>query len=106
MEPADVVRGALAPLGNRPPPRPAAADRKAEAMFRSMSRGEVIELMSGITGQLVPAGAVGTSVLTVTAADIGRMRDQLFFEGPERNRRLSRFWVLLVLAGVISRRRV
>jgi uncharacterized hydrophobic protein (TIGR00271 family) len=41
-------------------------------------------------------------VLTVTAADIGRMRDQLFFEGPERNRRLSRFWVLLVLAAVIA----
>lgn len=41
-------------------------------------------------------------MLTVTAADIGRMRDQLFFEGAERNRRLSRFWVLLVLAAVIA----
>jgi len=30
------------------------------------------------------------------------MRDQLFFEGPERSRRLSRFWVLLVLAAVIA----
>jgi hypothetical protein len=25
--------------------------------------------------------------------DITRMRDQLFFDGPERNRRLSRFWL-------------
>ena len=30
------------------------------------------------------------------------MRDQLFFEGPERSRRLSRFWVLLVLAALIA----
>ena len=30
------------------------------------------------------------------------MRDQLFFEGPERSRRVSRFWVLLVLAAVIA----
>ena len=35
-------------------------------------------------------------------ADIKRMRDQLFFEGPERNRRLSRFWLLLPLAAVIA----
>jgi len=34
--------------------------------------------------------------------DIARMRDQLFFEGPERNRRLSRFWLLLPLAAVIA----
>ena len=34
--------------------------------------------------------------------DITRMRDQLFFEGPERNRRLSRFWLLLPLAAVIA----
>ncbi len=30
------------------------------------------------------------------------MRDQLFFEGPERNRRLSRFWLLLPLSAVIA----
>ena len=30
------------------------------------------------------------------------MRDQLFFDGPERNRRLSRFWLLLPLAAVIA----
>ena len=35
--------------------------------------------------------------------DIKRMRDQLFFEGPERNRRLSRYWLLLLpLAAVIA----
>jgi len=34
--------------------------------------------------------------------DVTRMRDQLFFEGPERNRRLSRFWLLLPLAAVIA----
>ena len=38
----------------------------------------------------------------VTDADILRMRDQLFFEGPEERRRLSRFWVLLVLAAIIA----
>src|SRR5215467_4854153 len=30
------------------------------------------------------------------------MRDQLFFEGPERNRRLSRYWLLLPLSAVIA----
>jgi uncharacterized hydrophobic protein (TIGR00271 family) len=34
--------------------------------------------------------------------DINRMRDQLFFEGPERNRRLSRYWLLLPLSAVIA----
>jgi hypothetical protein len=34
-------------------------------------------------------------------ADIKRMRDQLFFEGPERYRRLSRCW-LLPLSAVIA----
>jgi uncharacterized hydrophobic protein (TIGR00271 family) len=38
----------------------------------------------------------------LTEADITRMRDQLFFEGPERDRRLSRFWLLLPLAAVIA----
>ncbi|WP_426573461.1 DUF389 domain-containing protein [Aquihabitans sp. McL0605] len=35
-------------------------------------------------------------------ADMVRMRDQLFFEGDDVSRRLSRFWMLLVLAGVIA----
>jgi uncharacterized membrane protein len=34
--------------------------------------------------------------------DIKRMRDQLFFEGLERNRRLSRYWLLLPLSAVIA----
>ena len=38
----------------------------------------------------------------LTNADIARMRDQLFFEGPDRNRRLSRYWLLLPLAAVIA----
>ena len=35
-------------------------------------------------------------------ADISRMRDQLFFEGPEHGRRLGRFWLLLPLSAVIA----
>lgn len=38
----------------------------------------------------------------VTADDVVRMRDQLFFEGDERGRKLSRFWLLLCLAAVIA----
>jgi uncharacterized membrane protein len=38
----------------------------------------------------------------LTEVDIKRMRDQLFFEGPERNRRLSRYWLLLPLSAVIA----
>jgi len=34
------------------------------------------------------------------------MRDQLFFEGPERNRRLSRYWLLLPLSAVIAAARL
>jgi uncharacterized hydrophobic protein (TIGR00271 family) len=34
--------------------------------------------------------------------DVARVRDQVFFEGPERGRRLSRFWMLLLLAAVIA----
>jgi uncharacterized hydrophobic protein (TIGR00271 family) len=39
---------------------------------------------------------------TVTATDLDRMRDQLFFDGPEVGRKQSRFWVLLLLAGAIA----
>ena len=42
------------------------------------------------------------AVTGVTHADVEQMREQLFFEGPERNRRLSRYWLLLLLAGVIA----
>jgi uncharacterized hydrophobic protein (TIGR00271 family) len=34
--------------------------------------------------------------------DIQRMRDAVFFEGPEVRGRLSRFWILIVLASVIA----
>ena len=37
-----------------------------------------------------------------TEVDIKQMRDQLFFEGPERSRRLSRYWLLLLLSAVIA----
>ncbi len=53
MEPADVVRDALAALGATPSIAAGASNRAAEAMFRGMPRREVIELMSGITSQLV-----------------------------------------------------
>lgn len=38
----------------------------------------------------------------VMVADVERMRDALFFDGPDQHRRLSRFWVLLILAGAIA----
>lgn len=39
---------------------------------------------------------------TLTTEDISRMRDQLFYEGPRRSSKVSRFWLLLVLAAVIA----
>ncbi len=57
MEPADVVRDALAALGTTPSIAAGAANRAAEATFRSMSRRDVIELMSRITSRLVPPDA-------------------------------------------------
>ena len=33
---------------------------------------------------------------SLTQLDIQQMRDQVFFEGPERKRRLSRYWLLLL----------
>jgi hypothetical protein len=41
-------------------------------------------------------------VTSLTQVDIKQMRDRLFFEGPERNRRLSRYWLLLLLSAVIA----
>jgi len=38
----------------------------------------------------------------VTDADVQRMRAQLFFEGPDVGRKLSRYWLLLLLSGVIA----
>jgi len=57
MEPAAVVRDALAALGTTPSLAAGAANRAAEARFRSMDRRDVIELMRGITSQLVPPDA-------------------------------------------------
>lgn len=37
-----------------------------------------------------------------TNADVARMRSQLFFEGDDLGRRLTRFWLLLLLAAVIA----
>jgi uncharacterized membrane protein len=34
--------------------------------------------------------------------EIRRMRDAVFFEGPDVRQRLSRFWILIVLASVIA----
>jgi hypothetical protein len=51
------VRDALAALGTTPSIAAGAANRAAEAMFRGMDRRAVIELMSGITSQLVPPPA-------------------------------------------------
>jgi uncharacterized hydrophobic protein (TIGR00271 family) len=41
-------------------------------------------------------------VTSLTEADIQQMRDQVFFEGAERRRRLSRYWLLLLLSTVIA----
>jgi uncharacterized hydrophobic protein (TIGR00271 family) len=38
----------------------------------------------------------------VTADDLTRMRDNLFFEGPDVQKRLSKFWILLALSAVIA----
>jgi uncharacterized hydrophobic protein (TIGR00271 family) len=38
----------------------------------------------------------------LTADDLARMRSQLFFEGPDLRRRLSRYWLLLPLSAVIA----
>ncbi len=55
MEPLDVVRDALAALGTTPSIAAGAANRAAEAFFRSLPRRDVIEMMSSITKDLVPA---------------------------------------------------
>ncbi len=39
---------------------------------------------------------------TVNATDLTRMRAELLFTGPEASRKLSRFWVLLVLSAIIA----
>ena len=56
LTPSDVVRDALASLGQEPSVVPGVANRGAAAMFRGMERREVIEMMSSITSRLGPAG--------------------------------------------------
>jgi short-subunit dehydrogenase len=54
MEPADVVREALAALGDGPNVVPGEANRQGAAMLAQMPRGQAVELMSGITRGLLP----------------------------------------------------
>ena len=41
-------------------------------------------------------------MLSVTADDIVRMKDALFFDGEQSHRKLTKFWTLLPLAAVIA----
>jgi uncharacterized hydrophobic protein (TIGR00271 family) len=41
-------------------------------------------------------------VFSITEQDLSRMRTQLLFDGADRAAKFSRFWTLLVLAGVIA----
>jgi hypothetical protein len=41
-------------------------------------------------------------VTCLAQVDIEQMRDQVFFEGPERRRQLSRYLLLLLLSAVIA----
>jgi uncharacterized hydrophobic protein (TIGR00271 family) len=41
-------------------------------------------------------------VTSLTEEEVGRMRDELFFDGPARSSRYSRFWLLLLLAAIIA----
>jgi hypothetical protein len=38
----------------------------------------------------------------LAAQDVDTMRQSVYFDGPEVGRKLSRFWILLVLASVIA----
>ncbi len=53
MEPPDVVRAALDALGVEPNIVPGELNQQGAAIMRRMSRREAIEMMSGITSQLV-----------------------------------------------------
>ena len=39
---------------------------------------------------------------SVALNDIDHMRGAVFFDGPDVTRKLSRFWILLILASVIA----
>lgn len=40
--------------------------------------------------------------MTSTMNDVDTMRDAVLFDGPNRARRISRFWILLILAAIIA----
>lgn len=40
--------------------------------------------------------------LSITADDLVRMQSSLFFDGPHKTKKLSRFWTLLILASIIA----
>ena len=42
------------------------------------------------------------TVPTVELGDLERMREAVFFDEPDASRKISRFWVLLVLASIIA----
>jgi uncharacterized hydrophobic protein (TIGR00271 family) len=44
----------------------------------------------------------GEPLLAIGEADLVRMRDQLFFDGPAARRKFSKFWTLLLLAAIIA----
>jgi hypothetical protein len=54
MEPAEVVREALDALGVEPVVIPGELNRQGAAALASLPRREAIELMSAVTGRLVP----------------------------------------------------
>ena len=56
MAPAEVVAEALDMLGSTPSFVAGEMNRAGEAYFRSLPRRQVVEIMSGITGVLVPGG--------------------------------------------------
>ena len=56
MEPADVVAAALETLGAEPTLIPGDANRQGAQLLASLPRRQAIELMSDITGKLLPTG--------------------------------------------------
>src|SRR3954453_13209841 len=53
-------------------------------------------------GAMTTAGPEGARMLSVTADDIVRMKDALFFDGEQSRRKMTKFWTLLPLAAVIA----
>jgi short-subunit dehydrogenase len=61
MEPAEVVREALAALGAEPHVIPGALNRQGAELLSRMTRREAVELMSGVTSRLIPNRRGGRS---------------------------------------------